>query len=330
MALTQFTDAAGRTAWKDDSGNVFTEGGSRNTYYNVDQWNQRQAQKYGSGSSSSSKSSSSNKSSSTSKAPDYSKIVQESLRMMQEANKPAVQSLQASIPETAQKFEQTRTQLQGEVEPLKARYENLLSKIKNKETTATNRQTVTTQNELAKRGILSSSGVAQQELTNALNPITSEYATLSTDAELGREADLRALANQIAGLTTQETDATRAIQNAIAQLQAGGNQSAIQNALGQYNVLESSRQFDIGSALQQAQQALNERQFSEVTLPQAQYALNKPYYQPQESNPLLEQILAQITGRLTGNTTTTDNNANFSLSDGRAVNVRPPLSSYGS
>lgn len=330
MALTQFTDAAGRTAWKDENNRVFTEGGSRDTFYNVDQWNQRQTQKYGSGSSSSSSKSSSSSSSSTPKAPDYNKIVQDSLKMMQEANQPAIQSLQASIPETASKFQQTREQLQGEVDPLKARYDNLLAKIKGKETTATNRQTVATNNELAKRGILSSSGVAQQELANALNPITSEYATMATDAELGREADLRALANQIAGLTTQETDATRAIQNAIAQLQAGGNQSAIQNALGQYNVLESSRQFDIGAALQQAQQALDERQYNEVTLPQAQYAINKPYYQPQESNPLLEQILAQITGRLTGNTTTTDNNANFSLSDGRAVNVRPPLSSYGS
>lgn len=47
MALTKFTDAAGREAWKDTSGKVFTEGGKRDTFYNVDQWNQRQTQKYG-------------------------------------------------------------------------------------------------------------------------------------------------------------------------------------------------------------------------------------------------------------------------------------------
>jgi len=46
MALTKFTDAAGREAWKDDKGMVFTVGGSNPTYYNVADWNTRQAKKY--------------------------------------------------------------------------------------------------------------------------------------------------------------------------------------------------------------------------------------------------------------------------------------------
>lgn len=52
--MRQFTDAAGRTAWVDANGMVFTEGGTRPTYYNVNDWNERQIKKYGSSSSSSS------------------------------------------------------------------------------------------------------------------------------------------------------------------------------------------------------------------------------------------------------------------------------------
>jgi hypothetical protein len=54
MALTKFTDAAGREAWQDESGRVFTEGGTRDTFYNVNDWNTRQTQKYGTSSSSAS------------------------------------------------------------------------------------------------------------------------------------------------------------------------------------------------------------------------------------------------------------------------------------
>ena len=52
--MRQFTDAAGRTAWVDANGMVFTEGGTRPTYYNVNDWNERQIKKYGSSGSSSS------------------------------------------------------------------------------------------------------------------------------------------------------------------------------------------------------------------------------------------------------------------------------------
>ena len=45
--MTQFTDAAGRTAWVDDSGMVYTEGGTNPTYYNVNDWNERQLDRWG-------------------------------------------------------------------------------------------------------------------------------------------------------------------------------------------------------------------------------------------------------------------------------------------
>jgi hypothetical protein len=45
--MRQFTDAAGRTAWVDANGMVFTENGTRATNYNVADWNTRQLQRWG-------------------------------------------------------------------------------------------------------------------------------------------------------------------------------------------------------------------------------------------------------------------------------------------
>ena len=64
MALQKFKDAAGREAWLDTATNkVYTEGGTRDTFYTLDAWNQRQLKKYGAPSSSSKTSSSSSKTS---------------------------------------------------------------------------------------------------------------------------------------------------------------------------------------------------------------------------------------------------------------------------
>lgn len=56
--MKQFTDAAGRTAWVDANGMVFTEGGTRATNYNVADWNERQLKRWGTPSSGSSSGSS--------------------------------------------------------------------------------------------------------------------------------------------------------------------------------------------------------------------------------------------------------------------------------
>jgi len=58
--MRQFTDAAGRTAWVDANGMVFTENGTRPTYYNVNEWNKRQIERWGAAGSSGSSSSSTN------------------------------------------------------------------------------------------------------------------------------------------------------------------------------------------------------------------------------------------------------------------------------
>lgn len=65
--------------------------------------------------------------------------------------------------------------LQAQQAPLKDRYQKLLDSIKGNQQIAENRQTVTTNNELGKRGISSNSGLYQQDMANALNPIGQAY-----------------------------------------------------------------------------------------------------------------------------------------------------------
>ena len=221
---------------------------------------------------------------------NYEDIIKRSIAMNQEANKPAVASLEASIPETTAKFAQTRSQLQAEVDPLKQRYDNLISQITQRGKVQEQRQSVATSGELAKRGILSSSTLAQQELANALNPITAETSATLKDVSLQGEASQRDLLNQIANLSTQETDAIRNVRNAIAQLQAGGNQQAITNAMNIYKA-------NIDQANKDAETAWKEKVYKEVTLPQAQYELNRPYYKPETGSSGIDiETLAALLG----------------------------------
>lgn len=207
-----------------------------------------------------------------------------SIKALQEANKPAVESLQASIPETSAKYAQTRQQLQSSQAPMEQRYQSLLDSIKGNQTTAENRQTLTTNNELGKRGISGSSGVAQQEMTNALNPITQQYTGLAKDTGLAREDSLRALQDQIANLTPQETADNRAIQNAIAQLSSGAGSQGLSAGLNLYSTNLSAQQQAQQRADQQAQQnianQLAQAQLANQTK-QTDYETGRPYYKPE-------------------------------------------------
>jgi hypothetical protein len=181
----------------------------------------------------------------------------------QRAIQPAIDSYNATKPEITAKYDAARTQLEGQRQPLIDRYQVLLDSIKGNQTTAENRQTVTTNNELAKRGLSSDSGVSQQEMTNALNPITQQYTGLTKDTTLQREAGLQNITDTEANLTPQETADQRALTDAIAQLQANaGNQgvndklqlnaSTLQQLLQQQHDAEAKREFDQNYALQQA------------------------------------------------------------------------------
>lgn len=216
----------------------------------------------------------------------------------QDAIAPAVQSLQASIPETQQKFATERSRLEGEKQPLQERYKTLLDELKNKESQQVGAAQTASAREFGKRGVPLSSGAYDQYLAGQVNPIQQNFSTLSTQTVQGREDALRNIQNMISGLVPQETEATRTIQNTIAQLQAGAGNSAIEDAFRQLQMAEQQRQFDTSTGLQreqlaadqrardisnqlaQSQFGLQQRQFNEITLPTSQYALNKPYYKP--------------------------------------------------
>lgn len=210
--------------------------------------------------------------------------IRRAIEMQKEANKPAIQSLEASIPEIQTGYKQQKEQLEAEKSPLKERYDNLLNSIKGNQTTAENRQTVTTRNELGRRGITSDSGLFEQTVTNAVNPITQQYTSMYKDTALQGDTAMRELVNRIANLGTQETAETRAVRNAIAQLQAGAGQSGITQGLGEFRYNQQREDARAASEAQaraaEQEQALKELVYRTIQLPESQYAINKPYYKP--------------------------------------------------
>lgn len=179
--------------------------------------------------------------------------IQDAINMMKKANEPLVASYKEQIPEIQTKFSKQR-------ESIKSRYDNLIASIKGNQTTAETRQTTTTNNELGRRGITMSSGVAQQEMTNALNPITQQYTGMVKEATQAQGDEQQASMDA-------ETEGIRAINNLIAQLEAGATQSGISTGLNLFGMdqqaAESQRARDLQAKLAEADNAFREKQFAE-------------------------------------------------------------------
>jgi hypothetical protein len=182
---------------------------------------------------------------------DIASLAQQQLKMYQEANKPAVESLQASIPEIQNKYAQTGQYLQKQVTNLDERYKNLLDSIKGQQTQAVNRTQTTTSQELGRRGISAEGGFFGQTMNQALNPINEAYAGQIKELGVNQQSALDTLLNQISGNTQNQTAETRAVQNAIAQLQAGGNTNAITSALQLYQGQQSAQEAQANRDLQE-------------------------------------------------------------------------------
>jgi len=207
-------------------------------------------------------------------------IIKRTIAMQQEANKPAVQSLQASLPEIGQRFETARTQTEAQRKPLQERYSNLISEIKGNQASSENRQTVTTRNELGRRGLVGG-GLYDQTLTDAVNPITQQYTGILKDTGIAQEQGMQSIDQLIAQLTGQQVQEERGVNNSIAQLQSGAASQGIaqgsqqyqfneQQAAAQRAAEEQSRQNSIANALAQAQQQLTERSYNQISLPESQ------------------------------------------------------------
>ena len=230
----------------------------------------------------------------------YDEILKAAIKAQQEANQPAVSSLEASKPTTQKLFEQQGQYLQSQVQPMEQRYQSLLNSIKGQQTTDVNKQTLVTNNELGKRGITGSSGLAQQEIQSATEPInqyyTGQYASTGSD----REAAIAALNQQITQNPMQEQQALDQINNAIAQLQSGGNQAAITGALSQYQTQQNSLYQQQQNNL--AQQAAN------------QSAELQPY-QIKSADLANQTAQAALNNLLKGKTTTANNNPYATVSN---------------
>lgn len=160
----------------------------------------------------------------------------------QKAVQPAIKSLESSIPEIQQKFGVERSRLEGEKEPLKQRYQLLLDQLKNRENKTTQQESIRLAREYGKRGVPVQSGMFEKNLSDVINPITSEYGNLMSQTALSREDSLRQIMNLVNQLTPQETEATRTVRNAIANLQAGAGKDAISNAFEMLKFQEQQRQ----------------------------------------------------------------------------------------
>lgn len=167
----------------------------------------------------------------------------------QEIIKPAIESYNASIPEIKNIYQGQRTRTEAQRQPLIDRYNNLISEIKGNQTSAVNNQTRATNNELAKRGLFSDTGVGQQELVNTINPIYGQYATVLKDTGINQEQDIQNLEGILAGLSDSETTNIRDVYNSIAGLKASSGQQGIQNAFLQNNsnqqAIDNAKTYDL-------------------------------------------------------------------------------------
>jgi len=243
------------------------------------------------------------------KNPDYLRQSQAALQQRQylKAIEPAMQSYEQQLPEIAQKFASTREQIGAEVDPLKQRYDNLIADIKGAGQRAEDRQQLVTSREMSRRGIQGGS-LREQEIASALEPISMQIGSQVKDIGFERESGLRNLQNLIANLTSQETEAQRAVRNAMAQLQA-------QTSIGGLQQGQQNYQFDVNNALAQAQARLNEEmqraqlaEMQQPKTPELKYAnvLGGGYlYNPYTGD--ISRTLSDLRG--------TSNNANTSSND---------------
>ena len=166
-----------------------------------------------------------------------------------EANKPVIESLQASVPEIKGIYENQINYLKSQQDPLQQRYDAAIKSI-------TDKYNLETTQEFGRRGISTQSGMFDQTLNNRLTPQLSNL-------NIARETDLKDLLNMISQTTGQETTSLRDIANKIAEVQAGSSSGALDYALQVKNLAQNQSQFEAGQKLKQ--QELNKPDYSTVT-----------------------------------------------------------------
>lgn len=251
------------------------------------------------------------KSSGGSSGGDIASIAQQQLKMYQDANAPAINSLQSSIPEIGKKYQLQSEQLTAQRKPLEDRYKNLLDQVTSSQRAEEQRTGIATSRELGRRGISADSGLYDQTVNEKLSPVTQFYTGQAKDIGITQEQNMSELNNLIANLAPQQTADERQVLNAIAQLQAGAGGNAISSAMQIYNQQqEQARQQQLIAAQQPAndlemrikQQALNtQTALDPIQIASAKTALNKAQ-QPNETTDIAG-LLALLGGNVAGAST---------------------------
>lgn len=134
--------------------------------------------------------------------------------MQIEANQPAIQTLNTQ-----------KTNLDS-------KYDDLLKSINSSEGVAADSARLSTNNELARRGISNDSGLYEREMAGAIAPVSAQFGQLKANTGLSREQDLTQLAQAIAQLQTGNVPNALNFSNGILSLQQQAQQIANNLELG--------------------------------------------------------------------------------------------------
>lgn len=166
-----------------------------------------------------------------------------------EAVQPAINSLEASLPEISAKFKSAQDQVSAEKQPLKDRYDQLLNEIRGRETSQVNDTTKTANREFARRGITADSTFAAEETQGRTAPIRSAAQSDILTTTFDRESKLREIDNTITNLTQDMITAERDVRNTIANIQATAGTEAANRAFEMYKIQRQEQQSALDRAL---------------------------------------------------------------------------------
>jgi len=162
---------------------------------------------------------------------DFNAILKAQQQAQTEANKPIIENLQQQLPLVGQQIQQTQKTLETGQQKLEATYKNLVDSITGNQQQETQSAQTATSTELGRRGVSSMGGLYDQTINKAVSPITRYYTNQLQGAGNTFMSENQDIQNQIAGLPLQQTQQELQIRQLMAQAQAGGNTTAIQNAL---------------------------------------------------------------------------------------------------
>ena len=143
-------------------------------------------------------------------------------------------ALAAGKPITEQAYAERQRQLEGEKDPLMARYQALLDELTRREGQDIGQNTLALAREYGKRGVPLSSGVYEQNVLEKTRPIREFYTGQTKDVTFEREDKLRELGNMLSMLPIEKAKELNMIDQQIANLKAKGASEQLQMAWEAY------------------------------------------------------------------------------------------------